>query len=113
MAKYTEIKILVKKNDDGSILFNTGDGIQIVVERDSHLQDFYKCFDRALDKTTEQKMDANELLPLVNNRLWGVYSPEEDLLAVHKTAEGANENSSKYKNAHGEGFYVDYVIVND
>lgn len=45
------------------------------------------------------------------NRLFGVYSPENELLAVHKTEEGAEENRKKYTKAHGAGFYVDFVVV--
>jgi len=47
----------------------------------------------------------------VGTRLFGVYSPEEDLLAVHATEEGAEENKGNYEKHHGEGFYVDYVML--
>lgn len=47
----------------------------------------------------------------VGTRLFGVYSPEEDLLAVHATEQGAEENKAKYEKHHGEGFYVDYVML--
>lgn len=47
----------------------------------------------------------------VGTRLFGVYSPEEDLLAVHATEQGAEENKGKYEKHHGKGFYVDYVML--
>jgi hypothetical protein len=47
----------------------------------------------------------------VGTRLFGVYSPEDDLLAVHATEEGADDNKANYENQHGEGFYLDYVML--
>lgn len=47
----------------------------------------------------------------VGTRLFGVYSPEDDLLAVHATEDGAEDNKVKYEKQHGEGFYVDYVML--
>ena len=47
----------------------------------------------------------------VGTRLFGIYSPEDDLLAVHATQDGAEENKANYEKHHGEGFYVDYVML--
>jgi hypothetical protein len=47
----------------------------------------------------------------IGTRLFGVYSPEDDLLAVHATEEGADDNKANYEKQHGEGFYVDYVML--
>lgn len=47
----------------------------------------------------------------VGTHLFGVYSPEEDLLAVHATEQGAEENKANYEKHHGEGFHVDYVML--
>nr|DAI89500.1 MAG TPA: hypothetical protein [Caudoviricetes sp.] len=45
--------------------------------------------------------------------LYGLYSPENELLVVHKTEVGANKNKEQYEKIHGEGFYVDYVIIHE
>ncbi|GAG60149.1 unnamed protein product [marine sediment metagenome] len=44
-------------------------------------------------------------------KLYGVYSDNERLLAVHATEEGANENKDKWAKQHGNTFYVDFVTV--
>jgi len=49
----------------------------------------------------------------MENKLWGVYSPEDELLAVHSTEDGAELNFGRYLRQHGEGFYVDIVVVHD
>jgi hypothetical protein len=43
--------------------------------------------------------------------LFGVYSPEEELLSVHRTSGGAEENKESHVKAHGEGFSVDHVVI--
>ncbi len=53
-------------------------------------------------------MEENNNFPTY---LFGVYSPDEDLLAVHRTEEGAIQNKYHYENHHGEGFYVDIVLI--
>lgn len=45
--------------------------------------------------------------------LVGVYSPDEDLIAVHKTEKGAKATKDLYKKQHGSGFFIDKVIVYD
>jgi len=62
---------------------------------------------------TEVSESADKALHMagVGTRLFGVYSPEEDLLAVHATEQGAEENKANYEKHHGEGFYVDYVML--
>ncbi len=58
-------------------------------------------------EVTEQEHDTNK-----GPILYAVFSPEDDLLAVHATKHGAEENKAKYQKEHGEGFYVDSVILN-
>ncbi len=53
-------------------------------------------------------MEENNNFPTY---LFGVYSPDEDLVAVHRTEEGAIQNKDHYENHHGEGFYVDIVLI--
>ena len=47
------------------------------------------------------------------SKLFGLYSPEGDLLSVHKTEIGANKNKERIEAQHGEGFYVDYGIIHE
>jgi len=48
----------------------------------------------------------------VGTRLFGVYSPDDNLLSVHISEEGAEENKTSFeKNYKIEGYYVDYVIL--
>ena len=49
----------------------------------------------------------------MHENLYGVYTPEDELTAVHKTEEGANKNKDLYESQHGEGFYVDVVVLHD
>lgn len=49
---------------------------------------------------------------IVTKELYGVYSPEDDLLSVHYTESGAEENKNNYEKHHGDNFYVDKVIIN-
>jgi len=62
---------------------------------------------------TEVSTTGTEALRIagVGTRLFGVYSPEDDLLSVHATEEGAEDNKGNYEKQHGEGFYVDYVML--
>lgn len=49
----------------------------------------------------------------VGARLFGVYSPEDSLLSVHLSAEGAHKNKEAFEdNYKVYGYYVDYVILN-
>jgi len=45
--------------------------------------------------------------------LYGLYSPEDQLMFVHKTREGAKKRQYEFEKAHGMGFYVDPVIVEE
>lgn len=48
----------------------------------------------------------------VGTRLFGVYSPDDSLLSVHVSEEGAEENKNAFeKNYKIEGYYVDYVML--
>jgi len=47
----------------------------------------------------------------VDTRIFGVYSPEDYLLALHVTEDGAEQNKANYEKQHGDGFYVDYVML--
>ena len=47
----------------------------------------------------------------VSTFFFGVYSPENDLLAVHATEDGAEKNKINYEKHYGDGFYVDYVML--
>jgi hypothetical protein len=48
----------------------------------------------------------------VGTRLFGVYSPDDSLLSVHLSEEGAEENKNNFeKNYKIEGYYVDYVML--
>lgn len=52
-------------------------------------------------------------IAVVGTRLFGVYSPDDNLLSVHLTEEGAEENREAFeKNYKIEGYTVDYVILN-
>jgi len=50
MGKFTEIKIQVAKTDNGSILYNTENGLVLLLEEDSAYHEFHKYFGRALEK---------------------------------------------------------------
>ena len=45
--------------------------------------------------------------------IYGLYSPEDDLLSIHRTEIGANKNKESYEAQHGEGFYVDLVTLHE
>lgn len=49
----------------------------------------------------------------VSISLFGLYSPEDELMFVHKTKEGAKKHQYEFEKAHGKGFYVDSVVVLD
>ena len=64
---------------------------------------------------TEVSTTGTEALRIagVGTRLFGVYSPDDNLLSVHLTEEGAQENKRAFeKNYKVEGYTVDYVILN-
>ena len=66
-----------------------------------------------MEQGTEVSESTDKALHIagVGTRLFGVYSPEEDLLSVHATEQGAEENKANYEKHHGEGFYIDYVML--
>ena len=45
--------------------------------------------------------------------LYGIFSPNEDLCAIHGTETGAEKNMESYIKQHGKGFYVDHVVLHD
>ena len=47
----------------------------------------------------------------ITKELYGVYSTEDDLLSVHYTESGAEENKKYYEKHHGDNFYVDKVTI--
>lgn len=47
------------------------------------------------------------------DKLFGLYSPEDDFFSVHKTEVGAMKNKKVFIEAHGEGFYVDSVTIHE
>jgi hypothetical protein len=49
----------------------------------------------------------------VSISLFGLYSPEDELMFVHKTKEGAKKHQYEFEKAHGIGFYIDTVMVLD
>lgn len=51
--------------------------------------------------------------PIKELVLYGLYSPEDDLMFVHKTKQGADLNKDIYQKAHGEGFYVEPIQILD
>jgi hypothetical protein len=44
-------------------------------------------------------------------KLYGIYSPGDELLFVHKTKDGAEKHQYEFEKEHGMGFYVDPVII--
>lgn len=50
---------------------------------------------------------------LFKNGFYGLYSPEDDLLSVHSTKFGAKENLKQFEKDHGEGFYIDTVVIHE
>lgn len=47
------------------------------------------------------------------DKLFGLYSPEDNLISVHKTEVGAMKNWKVFTETHGEGFYVDFVTIHE
>ena len=45
--------------------------------------------------------------------IYGLYSPEDELLSIHRTEVGAKENLKQFEKAHGEDFYVDLVTLHE
>lgn len=45
--------------------------------------------------------------------LYGLYNSEDNLISVHKTEAGAEENKLKHEKRFGDGFYVDFVVVHN
>ena len=65
---------------------------------------------------TEVSTTGTEALRIasVGTRLYGVYSPDDNLLSVHITQEGAEYRKFQFENSYKiEGYYIDYVILND
>lgn len=54
---------------------------------------------------------GNGVLADVSTSLYGLYSPEDELMFVHKTRVGAKKHQYEFEKAHGLGFYVDPVII--
>lgn len=68
-----------------------------------------------MKQRTEVSTTGTEALHIagVGTRFFGVYSPDDNLLSVHLTEEGAEENRKAFeKNYKIEGYTVDYVILN-
>ena len=67
----------------------------------------------ALDWFNNELDDKEQLnLCSVDIHLFGVYSPDDNLLSVHISEEGAEENKNAFeKNYKIEGYYVDYVML--
>ena len=64
---------------------------------------------------TEASTTGTEALRIagVGTRLFGVYSPDDNLLSVHISEDGAEENKTAFEeNYKIKGYYVDYVILN-
>jgi len=45
--------------------------------------------------------------------IYGLYSPDNGLLSIHRTEIGANKNKEYYETEYGEGFYVDFVTLHE
>ena len=58
---------------------------------------------------TDKKLNISD----VSISLFGLYSPEDELMFVHKTEEGAMKHQYEFEKAHGIGFYVASVMVLD
>lgn len=66
-----------------------------------------------MEETSKYNETAQLGMGAVSNRLFGLYSPEDELMFVHKTKEGAKKHQYEFEKAHGTGFYVDSVMVLD
>ena len=71
---------------------------------------------RVLREATVQSMidDFEKELHIadVDRRLFGVYSPEHNLLSVHISKDGAEKNKTAFeRNYKIEGYYVDCVML--
>lgn len=71
-------------------------------------------FEELKDKDFEWRSFYNGFLEgyTITKELYGVYSPEDDLLTVHVTESGAEESKKNYEKHHGDNFYVDKVTIN-
>ena len=58
-----------------------------------------ECFEELTDKNFDWRSFYNGFLEgyIVTKELYGVYSPEDDLLSVHYTENGAEENKKNYE----------------
>jgi hypothetical protein len=45
--------------------------------------------------------------------LYGIYTPENELMFVHKTEESAKQHCEKYVGRFDDGFYVDEIKLLD
>ena len=59
MGKYIEIKIELAKCKDGSIIWNTGDGVAILIEENSIYSEIHKYFSRALANVSRTERQSN------------------------------------------------------
>lgn len=57
------------------------------------------------------KTKTEIVLPCIVSRLKGVYSPENELLKVCKTTKRAMYERAIYEKEHGDGFYVDKILL--
>ena len=61
----------------------------------------------------EMRCTLYDIEELFKNGFYGLYSPEDDLLSVHYTIFGAKKNKEQFEKTHGEGFYIDKVLIHE
>lgn len=59
MSKYKDIILQVAECDDGAILWNTGDGVAILIEEDSIYSEIHKYLKRIIELTDEQSQNMS------------------------------------------------------
>ena len=61
----------------------------------------------------QEIIDMTKDIEEFSNRLWGVFSTNDELLAIHKTLKGAEKNCKNYNNGNYNetDFYVDLVYI--
>lgn len=75
------------------------DRVEVTKEMESDLD--------AVIKALKQHNVVGNTMP----RLFGLFSPEDELMFVHKTREGAKKHQYEFEKAYGLGFYINTIIV--
>jgi hypothetical protein len=81
-----------------------------ILEKYENLSTDQNITDLYFENIAKEILDL-QLQQTAISRFYGVYSPKDDLLKVCKTKKRAMYERSIYEKQHGDGFYIDRVLI--